>query len=72
MALTTQLSSPCVHTQLERLHSSVPKSELFFRLSPKMSKALLMKIHGAWLSKLEFVDFFQVATRSLTGAQIQH
>lgn len=42
--------------ELEQLGATVPRTDLFERLSPKLHIKLLMDIHGSWLEGLPFIS----------------
>ena len=44
---------------LEQLTTAIPKQDLFFKLSPSLTKSLLMDIHGSWMTRLPIYEFFQ-------------
>ena len=41
--------------ELEQLSEAVPKPDLFRRLSPTLATSLIYEIHGAWISKVDFM-----------------
>lgn len=50
---------------LASLHDSVPKPDLFVKLSPKLQEQLLMETHKAWVTALPFFDVLRVHMNGL-------